>query len=104
MHRLVLAIGVRQVSVWLRAGFEDPADTGMLCAWSLPLVGALRATCPKELERFDVAPDFSRQTLRFRVAGEVRVIPAQLVGPVLAFGLSPRTIRGLMALRTGRAA
>lgn len=99
VRRLAHAFRVRDVFIWLRAGFEDPADTGLMCAWMMPAAAWLQARHPGH---WDVAPVFSAPTLRFAVRGRLVVTPGRLVWPVVAFGLSPRTIRGFIALRTGR--
>ena len=96
---IIPAVRIRIPLLWLRAGLEDPADTGVLSAWMLPFSGYLAARSPG---RFDVAPDFSCETLQFALHGDLRVVPARLLWPVVAFGLTPSTLRGLMALRTGR--
>jgi hypothetical protein len=98
-QRLIRAIGFRDLALWLRAGFEDPAHTGVLCGFLLPVATYFQAQHPGSV---DVAPDFSQETLEFAFAGQVRITPVHLVWPVLIFGLSPSTLRGLIALRTGR--
>ena len=96
--RLLRAARLKDVSGWLRAGFDDPADTGLLCAWLLPLWASVEARSPGRLV---VTPDFSQETLVFSLAGEVRLVPANLLWPALAFALSPGTLRGFRALRQG---
>jgi hypothetical protein len=100
-RRLLRAARFRDVAVWLRAGFEDPASTGLACGLLLPVVAYLRELYPSAI---DVAPDFSRETFQFAFAGQMRITPVNLLWPVVAFGLSPSTIRGLVALRRGRGA
>jgi hypothetical protein len=101
IHRLIRAIRFRDLALWLRAGFEDPANTGVLCGFLLPVGGFFQALRPSSV---DVAPDFSQETFEFAFAGQVRITPVRLLWPVVIFGLSPSTLRGLIALRTGRAA
>ncbi len=98
--RLVHAFRVPDFHVWLRVGLDDPADTGLLSAWLMPAAAYLQAQQPG---RWDVAPVFVTRTLAFAARGRISVTPARLLWPVLAFGFSPSTVRGLIALRTGRA-
>lgn len=98
--RLLHAFRFRDVFVRLRAGFDDPADTGILCSWLMPAAAYLEARHPGH---WDVAPEFSAPAFDLAVRGRVSVTTARLLWPVLAFGLSPSTLRGLIALRTGRA-
>jgi hypothetical protein len=99
LERLVHAVRIRIPSLWLRAGLDDPADTGLLCAWMLPLSTYWAAVGEG---RFDVAPDFTGETFQFAMASDVRLVPARLLWPVVVFGLSPSTFRALLALRRGR--
>jgi hypothetical protein len=98
LRRLAHAFRVHDLFVWLRAGFEDPADTGLLCSFLLPTVAYLEARHPGH---WDVAPVFSAPALGFALSARVSVTPARLLWPVLTFGFSPSTIRGLLALRAG---
>lgn len=98
--RLARAFRFHRLFARLRAGFDDPADTGLLCAWLLPPAAWLEAHRPGTIE---VVPDFTAASLEVVLDAEVSVTPARLLGPVLLFGLSPRTLLGLVALRTGRA-
>ena len=101
VQRLIQALRVREFSLWLRAGFDDPASTGVTCGMLLPIVAYFEAHYP---DAVDVAPDFSRETLEFAFASQVRITPFYFLWPVVTFGLSPSTLRGLIALRTGRVA
>lgn len=101
IRRLLSAARFRELALRLRAGFEDPASTGVACGLLLPGVAYLTELHPSAI---DVAPDFSQETLQFDFAGQMRITPVNLVWPFVAFGLSPSTIRGFIALRTGRGA
>jgi hypothetical protein len=98
LRRLVSAFRVHDLFVWLRAGYEDPADTGLLCSFLLPTVAYLQALHPGH---WDVAPVFAGPTLGFALRARISATPARLLWPVLAFGFSPSTVRGLVALRAG---
>ena len=99
LARLVRAVRFHRLFARLRAGFDDPADTGLLCAWLLPPTAWIEAQRPGTLE---VVPDFAGEALEVALEAQVSVTPARLLGPVVLFGLSPRTLLGLVALRTGR--
>jgi hypothetical protein len=96
--RLLTAFRFHDLFVRLRAGFEDPADTGLLCSVLMPAAAYLEARHPGH---WDLAPVFSAPTFGFALRGRVSVTPARLLWPVVAFGFSPSTIRGLVALRAG---
>jgi hypothetical protein len=98
-RRFFRAVHFRVERIRLRAGFEDPADTGLLCAWLLPVSTYAMAARP---DAIDIAPDFSKQTFYLAAAGNVRVTLASVLWPFVVFALSPSTLRGLIALRTGR--
>ena len=99
--RLIRAIRIRDLALWLRAGCDDPAKTGVLSGFLLPMGAYFQALHPSSV---DVAPDFSHETFECAFAGQVRLTPARLLWPVVTFSLSPSTLRGLIALRTGRVA
>lgn len=68
-----------------RLGLDDPADTGMLWA----AAGPLTACTPVQL---DIAPVFPGPAFELMSRGRVRIIPAQVLGLVAAFALSPATV------------
>lgn len=82
---VLVALRPRDLWVRLRLGLDDPAETGML--WSV--VGPLTAWAPA---RLDVAPAFPGPLFDLESRGRVRVIPAQLIGLVAGFALSPTTV------------
>lgn len=100
--RLGRALRARDLYVWLRAGFDDPADTGLLCAWMMPAGAYLTAHQPGQ---WDVAPVFSSASPVFALSmrARVRVTLARLLWPLILFGLTPSTVRGFIALASGRA-
>ena len=87
-------IQVRQLSLHLTFGLDDPADTGQLYGTLAP---ALILT--DRLSRFDlqVQPDFSQPTLQAESHGQLRLRPLTIIGVMLAFLLSPTCWRGLAA-------
>ncbi len=85
---------VRQLSLHLTFGLDDPADTGQLFGTLAP---ALILT--DRLTQFDlqVQPDFSQPTLLAESRGQLRLIPLTIIGVMIAFLLSPTCWRGLVA-------
>lgn len=100
LARIARAFRFHRLFARLRAGLDDPADTGLLCAWLLPPAAWIEARRPGTLE---VVPDFTGAALELALEVDVSVTPARLLGPLVLFGLAPSTIFGLYALRTGRA-
>ncbi len=92
------AVQKQNVSLRLRLGLGDPADTGML--WSVlgPVAGYLGTL--EEVSVF-VEPDFFETTLEFDGSGRFRLVPLQIV--FLAGGLlmSPPFYRGIREMRAG---
>ena len=46
-----------------------------------------------------VSSNLTGEVLRFRGTGELRVVPARVLGPLIAFALSLSTLRALWAAR-----
>jgi hypothetical protein len=91
-------IHIRDLSLEVRLGLADPADTGRL--WGV--VGPLIAMLPSSLvTRLAVEAEFTREALEVEGKGSIRIIPVQLLFVMLVFVLSPSTLR---ALHTARAA
>lgn len=90
LRRLLLALHPRQVKVSLVLGLEDPADTGQLWAALGPLSSVLWSASDGALV---VAPDFCRPRATLAAEGRLTMIPAQVIGILLAFALSPTVLR-----------
>lgn len=97
---LVRAIGVERLRVRIRLGLDDPADTGHLWA----LVGPL-GTMVQNLRAAQVLlePEFSGAAFAFRAHGRVCIVPLRIVAIVVAFALSPASMRAwrTLAVRHG---
>jgi hypothetical protein len=93
---LIRSIRVRELGLDLRLGLDDPADTGRLWA----VVGSLAAipALPPNT-RLAVVPCFTGAAFEMEGQGRLRVIPLQVMAVILAFVLSPATLRALLALR-----
>lgn len=94
---LVAALHLRGVSLRARIGLGDPAETGRLWALIGPLGVALQ-----QLARIDVRidPDFADPVFAFDAQGRCRLVPLHLLALLLAFVLSPATIRAWRAAET----
>ena len=94
---LVGALHLRGVSLHARIGLGDPADTGRLWGLIGPLGVAVR-----QLARIDlrIDPVFVEPVLEFDAHGRCRLVPLRLLALVLAFVLSPVTIRAWRAAGT----
>ncbi len=90
LRRTMGSLHVRSLDAALRLGLDDPADTGMLYSvlW-IPLAfgGKLGPA------RLSVVPAFEGQTFELSLEGSVRIFPAQMVGNMLRFVLSPASVR-----------
>ena len=96
VRRLFTAIHIHHLNVQARLGLQDPADTGRL--WSvMGAVGAL-LPAPKDV-RIEIQPDFADEVFVFVSDGRIRVVPLELVLVLLAFALSPKTIRAYRVMR-----
>ena len=92
LRRIMAAIRLRDLSLKIRLGLDDPAETGMLWAFLYPLA-AYAGNRPNAV--IDVAPVFAGETLAVDGRGLVRIVPAQLVWLIAAFVLSPSTLYAL---------
>lgn len=90
------AVQKRDLSLRVRVGLGDPADTGQLWALLGPLAGWL-ATLREAV--ITIEPEFYEPTLELETHGSIRIIPLQLVGIVVALALSPAVWQGIRAMR-----
>ncbi len=96
---LLRRIHIFDLSLKVRLGLDDPADTGRLWAVVGPLA-ALLALPP--VARITIEPEFSSETLEVDGRAHIRIVPIQLLFVILVFLLSPATLRALYTM--GRAA
>jgi len=93
-------IRVRQLSLHLTVGLDDPAATGRLFGALAPAL-----LLSDRLTRLDLQlePDFSQPILQAEGGGQIRLIPITIIGIMVAFLLSPASWRALVvAVRAGR--
>lgn len=84
LRRLLGCVRVRSLRLRLRLGLDDPADTGLLCAWVLPLRLALPAAVAEAI-RFE--PDFAAERFEYAGRGRIGFVPLRVIGVLLLFGL-----------------
>lgn len=96
LRRLLSSFHVQLLSLELRFGTGDPADTGILFG---RLQAAMPVTYATPRVDVDLDPDFHRSI--FEGAGELRLraTPLRLVWIGLVYALSPTTIRAVRAAR-----
>lgn len=88
-------IHIQELSLRIRLGLEDPADTGRLWAIVGPLAAIL--TLPP-VARVTIQPEFTTEALELDGKGRIRIIPINLLFVVLVFLLSPMTLRALYSM------
>jgi hypothetical protein len=93
---LLRHIYIRDLSMAVRLGLDDPADTGRLWGVVGPLAAIL--TLP-HVTRIAIEPVFTSEVLEIDGSGDIRIIPIQLLFVILVFVLSPSTLRALRATR-----
>jgi hypothetical protein len=96
---VVRAVNVRRLSLRVRLGLGDPADTGRLWA----LMGPLDALARMGNAEVRLEPDFVDPVLEFQLDGRVRLVPLRFIALAVAFVLSPPTIRAWRTLRSNHA-
>lgn len=86
------AVQKDDVSVRLRIGLGDPADTGQLWATMGPVAGVLSNVREASI---NIEPDFLDTALDLRSGGNIRVIPLQLIYLTAGLLLSPSVWSGI---------
>jgi len=94
---LIRAARPTEMSLRLRLGLGDPADTGRLWALVGPLSAAARNLRCADVR---VEPVFGDPALEFEAQGRFRLVPIQFLGLIVAFALSPPSIRAWRTMRT----
>ncbi|MFO7593763.1 MAG: DUF2953 domain-containing protein [Pseudomonadota bacterium] len=90
------AIDKRGLSLHLRVGLGDPADTGQLWAFVGPLA-ALASNTREASIRFE--PDFFDTAFEMQSSGEIRFVPLYLIYLTLGLLLSAPVIRAIKQSR-----
>jgi hypothetical protein len=92
------AIHKEDLSLRVRVGLGDPADTGQLWAIVGPIAGMLTTVQGAAIA---IEPEFSESTFELNSAGSIRLIPLQLIWLTIALLLSPPIWQGLAKMRNG---
>ena len=92
------AIHKEDLSLRVRVGLGDPADTGQLWAIVGPIAGLLTTVQGAAIA---IEPEFSESTFELNSAGSIRLIPLQLIWLTIALLLSPPIWQGLVKMRNG---
>lgn len=88
-------IHIEELSLKIRLGLDDPADTGRLWAVVGPLAAMLALP---QVARIVIEPEFTMEDLEIDGKGRIRIIPIQLLFVVIVFLLSPTTLRALYSM------
>ncbi len=86
------AIHKQNVSLSVRAGLGDPADTGRLWALVGPVAGMLANTRETSIS---IEPQFMESVFELDSSGSIRFVPLQLFYLVMALSLSPPFWQGI---------
>ncbi|MDX1697383.1 MAG: DUF2953 domain-containing protein, partial [Thiohalobacterales bacterium] len=90
------ALHKSNLSLQIRLGLGDPADTGRLWAVVGPVAGILSNTREASIE---VMPEFLESTFEMGGSGEIRVIPLQMIYLTAGLLLSPPFWQGIRRMR-----
>lgn len=90
------AVQKQDLSLRIRVGLGDPADTGRLWALVGPLAGWLSTLRDAAVT---IEPEFFEPTVELETHGNIRLVPLRVLGIVIAFALSPAVWQGLRAMR-----
>lgn len=93
---LLRAAHTHELFFCFRIGLGDPADTGQLWALLGP-VAAIAANIRSAVVRIE--PEFINPAFEMQSHGKFRLIPIQFIALVIAFALSPPSIRVWRSLR-----
>ena len=92
VQALYKAMRIHMLSLSMRLGLGDPADTGQLWAFIGPATVFLAGS---RLAEIDIEPEFTCTTFSIDAHGVIRLIPLRLLFIITTFLLSPATIRAL---------
>ncbi len=90
------AIHKDDISLRVRVGLGDPADTGQLWAIVGPVAGILTQTQDASIE---IVPEFLDAAFELDSSGNIRLIPLQIIYLIVALLLSPSVWLGIKQLR-----
>ena len=91
-RQVLRRLHMRRLEGDVRVGLEDPADTGMVCAFAWPALACLNALRPHSIR---LEPCFTEPVLEARLRGTMRVYPIEMAGLLLSFVVSPVFLRAI---------
>lgn len=90
------AVHKKDVSLRVRVGLGDPADTGQLWAIVGPVAGLLASVREASIS---IEPEFIDTTLELDSRGSLRIVPLQMIYLSAALFLSPSFWQGIRRMR-----
>ena len=95
LKALYRAMRIHMLSLSVRLGLDDPADTGQLWAFVGPAASFLAASHIAEIH---IEPEFTSATFSMDAHGVIRLIPLRFLFIITTFLLSPATLRALWVM------
>jgi hypothetical protein len=89
---LYRAMRIHMLSLSVRLGLDDPADTGQLWAFIGPAASFLAGS---RIAEINIEPEFTSATFSIDAHGVIRLIPLRFLFIITTFLLSPATLRAL---------
>ena len=100
LRSIVNRLKIRDFGADLRVGLGDPADTGLMFAIIGPTILFMCSSFPRQVR---VQPSFTDEAVfEGSFHGTVRVVPIQMVVPLLKFALSLPALKAAVKLVRGR--
>ncbi len=90
------AVHKEEVSLRIRLGLGDPADTGQLWALIGPMAGAFATVREASIQ---IEPEFFETAFEIDSSGSIRLVPLQIIWLALALLLSPSIWFGIWQTR-----
>lgn len=100
LKELYQRVTLQALSVHGRIGLGDPADTGIAMAAILPIADLADQLSMCDV---DIEPCYEQAELTGEANANLSLIPAELLPPLLSFGLSRENLREMRALWKNRA-
>lgn len=92
------AVQKKDLSLRVRLGLGDPADTGQLWAIVGPVAGLMANVRDAAVS---IEPDFSASTFELNSAGSIRLVPLRVIFLTAGLLLSPPIWQGVIKMREG---
>ncbi|MGA1791991.1 MAG: DUF2953 domain-containing protein [bacterium] len=92
LKALCRAMRIHMLSLSVRLGLDDPADTGQLWAFIGPAASFLASS---RFAQINIEPEFTSAAFSMDAHGVIRLIPLRFLFIITTFLLSPATLRAL---------